>query len=67
LLKEVILEHAGNFECNLVVLSEGALTNKLYDFGEVILFLKDLLCTCAQIDETRFRGIIVRFENLGVL
>src|SRR6266404_1228934 len=67
LLKEVVLEHASNFECNLVVLAESTFTNKLDDFSEVLLFLKNLLRACTQFDETRFRGIIIMLENFGIL
>lgn len=66
LLQEVVFEHPRNFQRDLVIFSESALSDKLYNLSEIFFFLEDFLGLCPELDETRLGGFVIGFENFGV-
>ena len=54
LLQEIVFEHPGNLQRDLVCLSQCALADKLHDFCEIFLLLQDLLSTRPDLDKARF-------------
>ena len=66
LLEEIVFEHPGNFKCNLVILAQCTLSNQLYNFGQILFLLKDLLRLCSELDESGFFALIVRFKDFSV-
>lgn len=67
LLKEVILQHTGDLERDLLVLAQSALSDKLHDFGKILLLLQNLLGLRTELNETRLCGLVVGIEDFGVL
>ena len=54
LLQEIVFEHPGNLQRDLVSLSQRALADKLHDFCEIFLLLQNLLGTRPDLDKARF-------------
>lgn len=67
LLQEVILQHAGNFQCDLVALSQCALSDELHDLSKIVLLLQNLLRACSKLNEAWLRRLVMRLKDLGVL
>jgi len=59
LLQEVVLEHLGHLQRNLVLLIQGRLTHQLDDFGQVVLLLQHLLGLGPQLGELRIGLLVV--------
>ena len=67
LLQEIVLQHTGDLQGDLVVFSQCTLPDKLDNLCEIILFLEDLLRASPEFDKTRFCGVVVRAQNFEIL
>jgi len=60
LLQEIVLQHTGDFQGDLVGFAQCALPDKLDYLCEIVLLLEDLLRARPEFDKTWFRGVVVR-------
>jgi len=67
LLQEIVLQHPGDLQGDLVVFAQCTLPDKLYNLCEIVLLLKDLLRACPEFDKTRFCGVVMRAQYLEIL
>lgn len=61
------LEHLCDLEGDLVRLSQCTLSDQLYDLGQILLLLQNLLCSGTQVDETGVDFFVMGVEHLEVL
>lgn len=66
LLQEVIFEHSGDLQRDLVSLAQRALSDQLHNFGQIIFLLQDLLGLVAVGYEPRVSRLVVGFKDLDV-
>eukprot|EP00760_Papus_ankaliazontas_P029145 PhM_4_TR4148/c1_g1_i1/m.22013 len=67
LLEELLADHAGELEHDLVILAERVLAHELHDLGQVVLALQDLGDDGAEADELGVDRVEEGLERLDVL
>jgi hypothetical protein len=61
------LDHSGDLEGNLISLAQGALSDQLHNFGQVVVLLQDLTHGGSVVVEAGSVLFKVGFEDLEVL
>ena len=67
LLQEIVLQHTGDLQGDLIVFAQCTLPDELDNLCKIVLLLEDLLRACPEFDETRFRGVVMRTQHLEIL
>lgn len=66
LLQEIVLQHPGDLQGDLVVFAQRTLSDKLDNLCKIVLLLEDLLRACPEFDETWFCCIVMRTQYLEI-